>query len=143
MIKPKHLNNGSCEKCETIINAYPGFNSILYTWFKGFQRLKPEAHIAYAGRGKADQEQAYNTGHSKAHFGQSAHNYNMALDLFKLTLEGASWDAEWYKQAVAPHVALNHALKWGGTFKSIVDLPHVEIDGWEDLVKTGKAKLVS
>lgn len=40
--------------------------------------------ILQATRGRAQQERAFRTGHSKAHFGQSAHNYvpSIAVDLF-------------------------------------------------------------
>lgn len=143
-MNPKHVNNGNCSKCKQIMNTFPGLDPRLVQWFEAFQKLHPDGHISFAGRGKADQEAAFNSGHSKAHFGQSAHNYNMAIDLFRITpAAGASWDAVWFRNVVGPCVALNHELYWGGHFKDIVDLPHVEIKNWEELVKNGQGKLLS
>jgi hypothetical protein len=54
----------------------------------------------------------------------------MAVDLFRLTQAGgASFDSPWYKEVIAP-IARGAGLTWGGDWKSIKDMPHVELPGF-------------
>jgi len=88
----KHVNNGSCDKCEEIFDVYLGFYQPLKDWFLKTQAKVKDCHISQAGRGKADQEADFTAGKSKAHYGQSSHNYNAAVDIFQLTADGkAAW----------------------------------------------------
>lgn len=141
-MRKKHLNTGRCEKCEEILNTYPGFDEGLRAWFYTFQAMHTDAHIAHAGRGRKDQEEALKKGNSKAGFGQSAHNYNAALDFFRLELGGATWQTKWFIEVVGPCAMLNPELVWGGNWKSFKDYPHVELKNWKELAKQGKLKLV-
>lgn len=131
----KHINNGKCPRCAKILHAFPGFEPSLEQWFLDFQKSFPEAHVSSAGRGKEEQEKAFKTGRSKARWGESPHNFNLALDIFRLTLNGAQFDAVWYRDVLAPAVAKNPSLTWGGNWKRFRDMPHVEITNWKDLVK--------
>lgn len=136
-----HVNDGACAKCQEIFDRYPGFNEELWSWFKAIQVESPEAHIACAGRGKIDQELAFHKGASKAHYGQSSHNYNCAIDIFELRGMEAVWDKAWFQKVVGEN--LYPFLKWyGAPGASFYELPHVEVSDWKLLVNSGAAKLV-
>lgn len=137
-----HTNNGVCPKCKEIMNKYPGLNSDLKNWFVMFQAKHPEGHISCAGRGKADQEAAFNAGMSRAHWGQSAHNYNCAIDFFEMSGKPKDiYEEKWFKEVLAP--ALPFFLNWyGAPGSSFRELPHVEVRNWHELKAKGLIHLV-
>ena len=145
-----HLNNGCCEKCTQIFDRYPNFHPGLRAWFVQLQKMHPEAHISWAGRGKEDQERFCDLGKSNAHYGQSAHNFNAALDLFKLTQLGADFDRYWFRDIVGVAVINYNAdpgkeltLEWYGMpHAKYFELPHIEDHDWKALQRAGKLKLV-
>ncbi len=65
---------------------------------------------------------------TNARGGQSWHNYGLAVDVCFITGGIPDWNALLYKRiGVWARIA---GLEWGGKWKSIVDLPHVQkIDG--------------
>lgn len=136
-----HDLTGSCQSCIKIIQRYPDFHRELAQWFFDLQAKHPDAHISCAGRGKIDQEVAFQRGASKAHYGQSAHNYNAALDFFELADGKARWDLSWFKEVIASELTTD--LKWYGMLNAAYyELPHVEWSSWRKLVKLGMLKLV-
>jgi hypothetical protein len=138
-----HINcDGMCPQCENIINKYKDFNIELYNWFKDLRSKHKDAHVAYAGRGKADQEHFFQKGTSKARYGESPHNYNLALDIFQLTQNGARFDVAWYKDTIIPEALKTGFIQPGGLWKTFKDWPHFEHKDWKQLVKDGKVKLV-
>lgn len=137
-----HINSGNCPKCEEIFNLYPGFYEPLKSWFKDLQQANPDAHVSCAGRGKIQQEEYFQRGATRAHYGQSSHNFNAAIDIFQLK-DGttATWDKTWFSAVVGP--ALYASFKWYGAPGAVFyELPHVELAGWKSLVQTGELKLV-
>ncbi len=140
MTKINHINTGACPKCDEIFSRFPNFHSGLKTWFQELQKLRPEAHISCAGRGRVDQEDAFRRGASKAHFGESAHSFNLALDIFKLHALGAEWPRGWFESWVEPAVAAQNSagdfqLEWyGSPGRRFYELPHVEIKNWKVIV---------
>lgn len=135
-----HINNGECPKCALIFDKYPGFHQGLRDWFKDLQRCVPDAHISCAGRGRAEQEQAFKSGHSNARYGQSAHNFNCAIDLFRLTQQGLSYDVPWFRNTIAPYIyGWNKAMhsfqiEWYGANGAVYyELPHCQVQNWRIL----------
>lgn len=124
-----HVNAAQCPACnDKLKQVHPD----LVRWVSILRSTHPDAHVSCGYRGQADQEADFAKGVSRAHFGQSAHNCTpaMAVDLFRLTQSGgASFDAPWYKEVVAP-IARGAGLVWGGDWKSIKDMPHVELPGF-------------
>lgn len=136
-----HLNNGSCSSCLSIFNRYPFFNLDLQNWFKGIQKQFPDAHISCAGRGHLDQETLYQRGATRAHYGESAHNYNAALDVFQQQGAEALWDIEWFDWVIGAN--LTQDLEWYGAPKSVFyELPHIQIKAWRTMKDSGLIKLV-
>lgn len=137
----RHVNNGNCEKCDELFDLYPGFHEGLRNWFKALQKKNPDAHISCAGRGQKEQEECFKKKTSRALYGQSAHNYNVALDLFRLTHLGASWDAVWFRNVVGTAVYnanrepdRRFEIEWYGQPGSkFFELPHCEVEGWRSL----------
>ena len=126
-----------CYKCEEIFGIYPGFHAGLKAWFQKVHSKFPDAHISCAGRGRIEQEAAYARGASQAHWGKSAHNYNMAIDLFRLdeTVEGHySLSRKWFEEVFAAF-PLGDEFYWLGTEGSkFPEIPHVQVMGWADKV---------
>lgn len=139
---PKHVNLDECTHCEMILDRYPGFYQPLRDWFLAFRRRHPEAHISCAGRGYIEQENAFMHKVSKAHYGQSAHNYNAALDIFEMRAGDPNiYTKEWFDRVLRPEV--EPWMEWYGRFGSrFHELPHVEVRQWHALVQAGALKLV-
>lgn len=82
-------------------------------------------------RGQEDQETAFNSGNSKARYGQSKHNYSpsCAVDVMPYPI---NWDDikglhefAGFVQGIAAVMGIE--IKWGGTFKGFFDGPHYEL----------------
>lgn len=122
---------------------------------KDLKRLVDEAIKEYdfsiieTIRGKTEQEKAFMFGQSKAHYGQSAHNYNpcFALDVtpYPVPLKQVKgvivWDddsPEWDKMInvfKAKAKKLGIKITCGIDFKSLTDKPHIEIADWKERIK--------
>jgi hypothetical protein len=123
------------------MEKYPGLHETLQIWFEEIQTKFPAAHVSCAGRGKIDQEVAFYRKASRAHFGESAHNFNCALDLFRLKDRAPLWEAEWFANVVGKN--LEPTLKWYGASNApFHELPHVEVSNWRQLVQEGRVHLV-
>lgn len=102
--------------------------------------------IIQATRSREEQEEAFNHHCSKAHYGQSAHNFEPSY-----AVDCAPWPIDWsdlnrfseMASVILKHAAkLNVALTWGGHWISIKDYPHFELSNWKQLAK-GNANVVS
>jgi len=89
--------------------------------------MKQQADIYEQGRTKPGKVV------SNAKPGQSAHNFGYAVDLWPLTKNQKNFD--WSANRVLfdqmGKIAVSLGLTWGGNFKSILDLPHVEHLKWK------------
>ena len=90
--------------------------------------------ITCGHRSKDEQDMAYNNGTSKARFGQSKHNFlpSRAIDIIPYPVNWDSKDTRWQETALnAMWCAgkLGFEITWGGTFKTLKDLPHYELKG--------------
>lgn len=128
----KHIINGDCPKCKEILMSTL-CHPTLREWFVDLQAQRPEVHIAYAYRGKKEQDAMQRDGKSNAKFGKSPHNYIpvMALDIFFLVDGKYYLDLKWLEN-IANTAPSN--IAWGGVWK-MVDGPHFEIKNWKSLVK--------
>jgi peptidoglycan LD-endopeptidase CwlK len=93
-------------------------------------------------RGRAAQERAFALGNSRAHFGQSAHNWSpaIALDVAPAPLD---WEDTKRFAALAGLVkvkakAFGIPIVWGGDWPELRDMPHYELDPWR--IFAAKAK---
>ena len=87
-------------------------------------------------RGRDDQEKAFSEGKSRAHYGQSPHNYSpsLAVDVMPYPID---WNDMDRLKAFAHDVKLIAAVmkikvRWGGDFESFFDGPHWELVGISD-----------
>lgn len=101
-------------------------------------------------REKSEQEKAYLTKHSKAKFGQSAHNYHpaYAVDVYpypcpKKNINGVlvidDNSPRWAEminlfKAIAQEMGID--IVCGIDFKSFRDAPHIEIADWKQRVRS-------
>jgi hypothetical protein len=135
-----HVNNGACEKCIEIIEKYPGFNDQLKSWFLMMQAKTVNFHCANAGRGEIEQESYFQKGASKAHWGQSSHNYNCAIDTFFMVDGAYSLDKELFAE-IAPEIP-DYISWYGAPDAKFYELPHFEIKEWRKLMAAGEVNLV-
>ena len=101
-------------------------------------------------RGRAAQEAAFKAGNSKAHFGQSAHNWTpaIAVDIAPVPLDWNNRQSFIALSKVILPIAkrLGVPLRWGGDFNmdgdkttsDSWDLPHYELNPWRDFAKDCK-----
>ena len=141
----RHVNNGSCPKCQLILDRYPGFYEPLADWFVGLQSKHPEAHISCAGRGYEEQQTLLHGKRSRAKYGESAHNYNAAIDIFENGGRDPSniYELEWYIDVIRPN--LQSWLVWYGSpeYRHVFfELPHIEIRNWKRMRDSGLLTLV-
>ena len=129
-----HSNAGECVLCaEKLKGVHPD----LATWFLDLKHRFPDAHISWGFRNKADQERMVAEGKSKAHFGQSKHNYTKdgkpcseALDLFALDDNGAACFPYWYYEAIWLDIKKNDELiEWAWNWKSFKEADHFQLPG--------------
>lgn len=143
-LKPRvrHENNGRCIKCMEIFDRYPGFYEPLRAWFEAFQMSHPEAHISCAGRGYEEQEALFQRRASRAHYGQSAHNYGAAIDVWENTGNASDiYEKTWFREVLKPR--LTDWLNWyGEPGSSFYELPHIEVRNWKAMAKRKTLKLV-
>lgn len=87
-------------------------------------------------RDKLGQDTAYNTGKSKAKFGESAHNYYPARAVDIIPCGPIDWDIRnprWRKMtdnAKECAQILGIEIVCGIDFKSFCDAPHIEMKNW-------------
>ena len=106
-----------------------------------------------AQRGRAEQEKAFRAGNSKAHFGQSAHNFIPAV-AFDLAPYPITWDAPAFRKIATVigyydkrqgdgrglAMTMKIPLRWGGDWdmdgdwkdERFLDWGHWELDPWRE-----------
>ena len=130
-----HTDDPVCQACEEKLNTA---HQVLKLWFLNNVKTRwPSAHVSWAYRDKASQEQAFADGKSKLHYPDSAHNKTgpdgipcaTALDLFQIISKIAVFDPGWYKEVslVPLPMGSQYTLFWGAKFKSLGDNDHFEI----------------
>lgn len=98
-----------------------------------------------ATRGRAAQEKAFAQGHSKVHFGNSAHNYvpAIAFDLFPAPYDWNDRNSfiDLSKVVLRVGKELGVPLRWGGDWNMDGnlsdgwDMPHYELHPWREWAK--------
>jgi len=121
---PKHRNGATCESCaDKLKSAHPH----LVKFFWRVRLSFPDCHVAYAFRGKKEQDDAYASGKSALKWPNSKHNVtpSRAIDLFFQDDQGkGSWPTERFKEI---HVRCGAGLRWGGDFSHLHDYCHWEM----------------
>lgn len=135
-----HTNSGACLGCAKIFNAYPGFYAPLKEWFFNVQEKFPTFHISCAGRGRIEQEAAFHRGASSAHWLESAHSFNAAIDTFFQVNGNYSLDENLYEEIVK---FIDPTIEWyGNPLAKFKELPHFQLRNWRDFVKNGQLRPV-
>lgn len=128
-------------------------NSILDQAHPNLQRLfrKVVKHfdcsIICSHRGRVSQESAFENGKSKAHFGQSPHNFppSLAVDVVPYPIDWQDVKRMVYFAGFVMATAQGMGIKitWGGDWDGDTnlsdnhfnDFPHFELTGWREMVK--------
>lgn len=114
---------------------------------KLFAAVALETNIAVldSQRGRVAQEKAFALGNSKAHFGQSAHNWSpsVAVDVVPYPIDWNNLqrfrDLNVVVRRVAAKQGVADNITWGGSWK-FQDMPHYELSDWKQLVAAKKVK---
>ncbi len=137
----KHENKLNCLKCTELLIKYNGCHQTIYNFVHTLRSSDNTAHISCGPRGRVDQEIYFQRGATRAHYGQSAHNYGAAVDIFRIDELGKlSYDKAWFNQVVGTEVRLHNdhstkePLTWYGKKGSkFYELPHVELTNWKKM----------
>lgn len=117
-------------------NTLVGLHPKARPFFKNFiedaeSALDITLRITYGMRTFEEQQAIYNQGRvtpgpivSYARPGWSFHNYGLAIDVCELKEGRLNWNFEYAK--LKPF-ADKYLLRWGGSFKKIIDKPHYEL----------------
>lgn len=126
-----HNPGDICDGCDFLLEQVHPYLSQFYHWVKDNH---PEVHIAQAWRGEIDQNKDFASGKSHLKWPDSKHNHiengkpcSLALDLFQLIEGEAKFDMNFYNGLYNECVDADLAIRWGGTFKDLLDGPHFEI----------------
>lgn len=141
---------GSTSKAR-LAGAHPLLQKLMNT---AIARATPaqDFTIMDAQRGRAEQELAFRRGNSKAHFGQSAHNWNpaVALDVapYPIDFNDKQRFIDLAQKLILPVAKeLKIPIRWGGDWNmdgSIADgwdFPHYELHPWREWVAKTPCKL--
>lgn len=84
------------------------------------------------------QKAAFEKGSSCAKFGQSPHNFQpaLAVDCVPYPIDWKNTKAfQQMAQVINGHaLRLGVAITWGGTFKTLRDMPHFELSNWRSMI---------
>ena len=135
---PKFSNNSMAK----LLSCHPDLQLVMAEVVKHF-----DCTIVCGRRGKQEQEDAFKAGNSKAHFGQSPHNFfpSLAVDVVPYPVEWQETERMTYFAGFVMATALKHGveLKWGGDWdrdthlsdNRFNDFPHFELANWRDMDK--------
>lgn len=122
---------------KSLAQAHPLLQQLFTEVIKDF-----DCKVLDAQRGRAKQEEAFKRGNSRAHFGQSPHNWSpaIALDVVPYPID---WnDLARFRKLGAlvkkKAAALGIPISWGGDWKSLKDYPHYELTPWRTYAKKSK-----
>lgn len=115
-------------------NAHPDLVRVMTLAIASFDFM-----IIQSARTREEQEADFIKGTTKAHWGQSAHDFNpsYAVDCAPLPLNWSNITAFKNMADVVKSAAahLNVRIVWGGDWHSIKDFPHFELSHWKELAK--------
>jgi len=124
----------SARSLKILSRAHPALQRVMTEAIRHFN-----FSIICSTRGKEDQQRAFTQGKSRARFGQSPHNFtpSLAVDCVPFPLNWDDLDRFDAMGLVILTAASDTAvpINWGRNFKGIVDYPHFEISGWQQLAK--------
>lgn len=111
---------------------------------KLFTEVARDANITIldSQRGRAAQERAFALGNSRAHFGDSAHNWRpaLALDVVPYPIDWTDFGRFKVLGALVTvkAKAMGIPISWGGRWTKLKDYPHYELTPWRDYAKKSK-----
>lgn len=147
-VRLRHTNiPNPCPSCEKELEtAHPE----IAAWFRNFVKPRhPDAHVSDAWRDKAEQNQFYAEGRSKAPWPKSKHNTtldgkpcSLALDLFELANNGMGcWRWSYFKKIADESKAEGWPVDWAGWWRTFAEGPHFELTNQTVHVSKVDAKL--
>lgn len=122
----KHSQGESCQGCNDRMTQASDLIAEAFYFIKSNHH---DVHCSWVHRGREDQEVAFKSGASRAHFGESKHNLlpAQAMDIFQINEKGAAvFDGVFCAKINKELSANGYVLKWGGNFKRLGDSGHFE-----------------
>jgi len=105
-------------------------------WFARKKLRYVNMHVSWAWRGQVEQDLFFSEGKSRARYPNSPHNHrfnqlpcSLALDIFQIDEDGmARFSPRFYALLWEECQRDIEPIIWGGTFKSIGDAGHYQVD---------------
>lgn len=119
-----------------IVGAHPDILEFAKRLVARMRKQDVPLFVLNCVRGEAAQEEYFKTGMSRARYGQSAHNYGMAVDIIHgrkaYDLDRKSWDLLGH---IGKEISVQAGIPitWGGDWKSLWDPAHWELEEWRSL----------
>lgn len=124
-----HSSDAECPLCEFKLSQAHGR---LAEWYRQVKAKYPNVHVSWSYRGPEDQDKAFFDGKSTLRYPDSKHNKMQdqkpcaeALDLFQIDEDGVARFSPAFYAKVAEEFK---GMRWGGTFRSLEDKDHFEIE---------------
>lgn len=136
---PKKAVSGVSVGSRDLSSLVPEFRAAVEAFLKDVADAGYKIIITYAFRTIAEQNALYAKGRTEpgksvtnARGGESAHNFRMAIDFVFIDDKGkANWNAPRKDWEAVGVLGEKRGMTWGGRWKSIVDLPHLEWPKWK------------
>jgi peptidoglycan L-alanyl-D-glutamate endopeptidase CwlK len=138
----------SSRSIDNLAQAHIFLRTVMVEAIKDFDFI-----IICGHRGEAEQERAFGLHTTKAHFGQSPHNYTPSLAV-DCCPNPVNWNDTKAFLAMGKHIIdvskkLSIAITWGADWDGdgnllnnhFTDMPHFELTGWRQMIKDQKATL--
>lgn len=126
----RHLNEAQCASCDRSVAEC---SEVLQRWFYSERTKNFSLHASTGYRGQKEQETSFQTHKSKAHFGESPHNYSpsRAVDIVFIVKGRNVWTPAEY-ESMAKRLPAN--IEWGGNWQDFKDIPHFQEREWKTMV---------
>lgn len=120
-----------------LATAHPDLQRLVYAVNK-----RIPVYVLQGHRSEIEQEMDFQNGTTKAHFGESPHNYIPALAV-DLGPDPLDWkDITSFRMlaeiVIQEAVKLGLDITWGGHWPTLRDHPHFEFTDWRERVKKAK-----
>lgn len=128
-----HTKDPICPSCEAKLRDV---NNLLVNWFNWVKVNHPTVHVSWGYRDKMSQDEAFASGASKLEWPHSKHNHMnesnepdaLAVDLFEQVDGKAIFNPIKMAQINDESLLASYKLRWGGTFRTLGDSGHFELE---------------
>ena len=125
----------------SIADLRPVFATRAIAWLDECRHAGLDVLITCTFRSMSEQNDLYAQGRTRpgkrvtnAKPGESAHNFRFALDFVPIVQGKPDWSSKSPQWLQLGRLAEACGLEWGGRWRGLVDLPHIQLPNWRTYV---------